>query len=193
MARPREFDADKAVLDAMNVFWAHGYDGASVSMLLGGMGLTKGSLYKAFTDKKTLFLTAMTLYEEKQVATAVDLLNDATITDKTERIARLFRSIPQAVRDGDRRGCLLCSAAAGPASNDDEIAAVVDRLLGQIRDGFEAALGPTIERHHRERLASLLIAQYVGLRILARARTSVAELDASVASLLVLLDNSARG
>lgn len=39
----------------MQVFWTHGYEGAPLRDLLDGMGLTRGSLYKAFTDKKTLF------------------------------------------------------------------------------------------------------------------------------------------
>ena len=190
MARPREFDEETAVSDAMNVFWAHGYDGASISTLLEGMGLTKGSFYKAFTDKKSLFLMAMTEYEKQQVAMAVALLKDNAIKDRKERITRLFQSIPMDVQDGDRRGCFLCSAAAGPASTDDDIAKVVEGLLGQIRDGFETALGPSIERKKRERLASLLVTQYVGLRILARAQTPVTELEAGVASLIDLLENS---
>ena len=188
MARPREFDSDKAIMDAMNVFWAHGYEGASISTLLDGMGLTKGSLYKAFTDKKTLFLTAMELYEAQQVLPAIAILNDAQITDGRARIAKLFRMIPVAASSGDRRGCLLCSAASGPASEDAGIALIVDGLLGSLRDGFEVALGSDISPKRRAGLASLLVTQYVGLRILCRAQTSVAELEASVEALIETLE-----
>lgn len=188
MARPREFDLETAVSKAMNVFWTYGYDSASVSILLGGMGLTKGSFYKAFTDKKTLFLTAMTSYDNQQVASAIALLNDTNIPSGKERIARLFRSIPIDVAQGDRRGCLLCSAAAGPAADDSDISALVDGLLGQIRDGFRAALGASKGMDQREKMAKLLVTQYVGLRILSRAQTPVSELSASVEAVIELID-----
>ena len=54
MARPREFDTDVALSGAMDVFWEHGYEGASLPDLLIGMHLTRGSLYKAFNGEKTL-------------------------------------------------------------------------------------------------------------------------------------------
>ena len=187
MARPREFDLDTAISKAMNVFWAHGYDGASVSILLDGMGLTKGSFYKAFTDKKSLFLAAMTSYENQQVASAIALLNDTDIVSGKERIARLFRSIPDDVAQGDHRGCLLCSAAAGPAADDIDISVLVGGLLGQMRNGFRTALGASNGIDQREKTARLLVTQYVGLRILSRAQTSVSELRASVEAVIELI------
>ena len=49
MARPREFEIDDALQDAMAVFWRKGYDGASLPDLLDGMGIARGSLYKALS------------------------------------------------------------------------------------------------------------------------------------------------
>ncbi len=48
MGRPRSFDADKALDEAMEVFWRHGYDGASLAMLTKAMGIKPPSLYAAF-------------------------------------------------------------------------------------------------------------------------------------------------
>jgi AcrR family transcriptional regulator len=58
--RPGEFDIDEAVADAIEVSRAHGYHGASVQALTEarGGGLARDSLYKAFHDKRTLFLAA---------------------------------------------------------------------------------------------------------------------------------------
>ena len=44
MARPREFEIEDALQDAMNVFWEKGYDGASMPDLLTGMGIARGEL-----------------------------------------------------------------------------------------------------------------------------------------------------
>ena len=45
------------------VFWQKGYEDASLPDLLEGMGLTRGSLYKAFKDKKSLFLKVLERYD----------------------------------------------------------------------------------------------------------------------------------
>ena len=186
MARPREFDPQEAIIDAMNVFWTHGYEGASLPNLLDGMGLTRGSLYKAFTDKKTLFLKVMTTYEEQAVAPAIDVLTDASIPDGHDRIAKVFGFVTQAVTNGDQRGCLLCSAAAGPAAADAEIAEVVHRLLGDMRDGFAAALKASTTTSDAA-TAEHLLTQYVGMRILVRAHAPVDMLNQSKDAMMQLL------
>ena len=143
MARPREFDPDDALEKALQVFWTLGYDGASLPDLLTGMGLTRGSLYKAFKDKKSLFLMVLDCYDQQQVDAAVSLLADEKTPDGWDRIMTLFNSIPQAVASGDRRGCLLCSAVAGPSSYDAEIAKSVQTALARMRAAFEIALSAT--------------------------------------------------
>ena len=62
MARPREFDEAVVLEKAARVFWAHGYEGSSLADLCEGTGLTKGSLYKAFEDKRGLYLRALEHY-----------------------------------------------------------------------------------------------------------------------------------
>lgn len=195
MARPREFDEDEATEAAMNVFWHHGYDAASIALLLDGMGITKGSLYKAFADKKSLFLASMARYETAQVAPAIATLRDPSVPDGLDRIAQVFRTVPKAVRQGDRRGCLLCSAASGPAFDDREIAEVVDDMLDTMRAAFEAALEAAIPQPGaRAAMARVLLTQYVGLRTLSRAQATADDLDRSVEAMLALIDpERARG
>lgn len=192
MARPREFDTIKALDGAMDVFWAQGYDGASLPDLLAGMGITRGSLYKAFTDKKTLFLTILEHYEKEQVAMAVTVLTNADIPDGLDRIKGIFQFVVATVRRGDRRGCLLCTAAAGPANDDPEISAAVARLLDQMEAGFLAALNASPRfagrpAETRMTMAYLLVTQYIGLRILTRSQAPLETIEASVAALEELL------
>ena len=192
MARPREFDTNAALTGAMNVFWSKGYDGASLPDLLAGMGITRGSLYKAFTDKKTLFLTTLEHYEKDQVARAVLALTNSDISDGLDRIRGVFRGVVATARRGDRRGCLLCTAAAGPANEDPEISAAVARLLTQLEQGFCAALNASARygeapAETRATLANLLLTQYVGLRILTRSQAPVETIEQSVDGLTALI------
>lgn len=192
MARPRSFDTDHAIENAMQVFWTHGYEGASIPDLLNGMRLTRGSLYKAFTDKKTLFLRVLDHYEGQAVRAGVALLTDPEIENGTDRIMEMLNASYRAVADGDRRGCLLCIAAAGPSMYDDDIAAAVSHGLGALRDAAEQALQASpqhvpLPKAERRELACMLIAQYVGLRTMARARIDPAILRNAVRSVGVML------
>ena len=62
MGRPREFDVDKALDLALQVFWRKGYEGASMADLTQTMGITKPSLYSAFGNKEELFRKALDRY-----------------------------------------------------------------------------------------------------------------------------------
>jgi len=193
MARPRSFDTNEAVEKAMHVFWTHGYEGASLPDLLEGMGLTRGSLYKAFTDKKSLFLRVLAHYEGQAVEAGVRLLTGDDIPDGRERIMALFAGAYGAAAEGDLRGCLLCSAAAGPSNYDAEIAKVVEGGFRQMRDGLAEAMAAspahaTLDEAGRLALADMLLAQYVGLRTMARARVSLAMLRNTVRSVGLMLD-----
>jgi len=182
MARPREFDTDKALDGAMDVFWEQGYENASLPDLLAGMGITRGSLYKAFTDKKTLFLTILARYEDAAVKPAVAMLSDPAVPKGFDRLEALFNSVLSGVRAGDRRGCLLCTAAAGPAMDDAEISQAVGKLLGEMRSGFALALKDT--GNQVVELPDLLLTHYVGLRIMTRSQAPVEILERSVTAML---------
>ena len=185
MARPRAFDTDAALDGAMDVFWTQGYENASLPDLLTGMGITRGSLYKAFTDKKSLFLLILERYEHAAVNPAVEVLTDPGMPDGFDRIARLFASVLGQVQGGDRRGCLLCTAAAGPAMDDAEISRAVGVLMAKMRDGFVRALDDAGMRSAD--LAEMLLTQYVGLRILTRSQAPLEIIERSVAAMMKTL------
>ncbi len=62
MGRPREFQESDVVDDAVRQFWKNGYRGTSITDLLNATGLERGSLYKAFDDKHSLFEAALGVY-----------------------------------------------------------------------------------------------------------------------------------
>ncbi len=60
--RPRAFDREQALTRAMEVFWAKGLEGASMTDLTEAMGIGSPSLYAAFGSKEALFREAVALY-----------------------------------------------------------------------------------------------------------------------------------
>jgi AcrR family transcriptional regulator len=62
MPRPREFDPDLVLDRAVELFWAKGYEGTSISDLEEHLGMGRQSLYGAFGDKHELYVKAMDRY-----------------------------------------------------------------------------------------------------------------------------------
>jgi AcrR family transcriptional regulator len=75
MARPKEFERDTALDDAIAIFCDHGYEGTSTEVLLGKMGIGRQSLYDTFGDKRRLYLEALQRYAEGNVASQIAALN----------------------------------------------------------------------------------------------------------------------
>lgn len=87
--RPREFDTGLALDNAMTVFREKGFHAASVSDLSRAMNLTAGSIYKAFTDKRTLFLNVFERYTSLRNAQLRQQIE--RVTTGRERIAQVLR------------------------------------------------------------------------------------------------------
>ncbi len=185
MARPREFDTDAAIDGAMQVFWTHGFEDASLQLLLDGTGLSRGSLYKAFESKQHLFTLALQLYADREVWPAVALLEDVGASDGLDRIAKVFDAVPRSIASGEARGCLLCSAAAGRAAREEGIADKIQDLLGALQAAFATALQETNLAGNGT--AHMLMTHYIGLRTLQRAGSSEADIRDNVDALLARL------
>lgn len=86
MARPREFDIDKALLAALRLFWARGYDNTSLSELADTMGIVRPSLQAAFGSKEDLYRQAIDLYGREAMA----FIDDAVRADSAAEVCRLY-------------------------------------------------------------------------------------------------------
>ncbi|MEW8492718.1 MAG: TetR/AcrR family transcriptional regulator [Candidatus Thiodiazotropha taylori] len=63
--RPRQFDKDSTLKQALDVFLEKGYEGSSLDDLCAAMGITRPSLYKAYGNKEALFLAALSTYRDR--------------------------------------------------------------------------------------------------------------------------------
>ena len=166
MGRPRAFDEDEAVQAAARLFATRGYEGTSVDDLVTGLGVHRGSLYKAFGSKRGLYLTALRRHLDQEVLPAAEAVGAAR--DLPGALAQAVAGFDA----GPAAGFLLL-AAAERAQEDAEVAALVDEGLAALDRALGLVLasagpGEPAERPAGEGLAAVLGATVLGLRLRGR-------------------------
>ena len=63
--RPRAFEPETALVQAMDVFWRDGFAATSLDDVSAATGLNRPSLYGAFGDKRALYLKAYDQYRSR--------------------------------------------------------------------------------------------------------------------------------
>ena len=102
--RPREFCVDRALAEALRVFWTKGYEGASMADLTDAMGITKPSLYAAFGNKEALFHKALDLYEAEKLEYTRVALEQPSARAVAEHFMR--GALDTQTSSCDPKGCL---------------------------------------------------------------------------------------
>ncbi len=182
--RPRAFDEETVLDRATEVFWRHGYEGASLSALTGAMGINRPSLYATFGSKEQLFQRAFTRYHENQVANARAALDQPTAYAAIEAFLR--SSADGLTADDHPAGCL--SVQGGLACSPEN--ARVSEFLAAGRAATESALNERLSRAAEEgdlpdgmdarALARFVMALSEGHAVHAAAGASREDLQASV-------------
>src|SRR5881628_1096224 len=119
VGRPRAFDVDEALDQALKVFWRKGYEGASLPDLIRAMGINRPSLYAAFGNKESLFRKALDRYAGGPAAYVSEALKEPTARAVVERLLSEAASLL-----GDRRhprGCLMVQGALSCGEEADPV------------------------------------------------------------------------
>src|ERR1700761_3152002 len=103
--RTRQFDTDKALGQALEVFWARGYEGATLPELTRAMGINRPSLYAAFGNKEGLYYQALEHYRDGPQAFLDEALKKPTAREVVEAIFSGFLRMQR----GRSRGCMIVS------------------------------------------------------------------------------------
>ncbi len=191
--RPREFDMDQALDKAIQVFSERGYHASSINDLTLAMELAAGSVYKAFKDKRAIFIAAFDRYKSVRNGLLANAISSAT-TGRAQLEAALLFYAESAQGAQGILGCLVVNGATELATFDDEIAQKVrtslvnsEKLLSNLiaagkQDG---SIKPSIDE---DIMGRALLSMTQGMRILGKTGRSLEEMQAVVYAALKMLD-----
>ncbi len=170
--RPREFDIDDATRDAMEVFWQHGFHATSLPDLIEGMGLTRGSIYKAYEDKRSIYLAALDMFIEMRLERLEKALSK---TDKRAAIREVLRSAAkQTAAEAGRKGSFSTAATIEMIPIDADVEERLSDFYGVVEAQLEAAIdagkrdgsiGSSVPSPH---IARLIVCTLEGLSVLGK-------------------------
>ncbi|GAB2809615.1 TetR/AcrR family transcriptional regulator [Dyella kyungheensis] len=116
--RPRSFDQQVALGDALDVFWRKGYEATSLDDLTEATQLSRSSFYAAFGSKRELLLHAYRRYAD---AFHADM---KALAEEHDDANAALRAVVKAMVDArpDNRGCFCVNAIVELAPCDPELA-----------------------------------------------------------------------
>ncbi|MDR0125073.1 MULTISPECIES: TetR/AcrR family transcriptional regulator [Bacillus] len=192
MVRQREFDEEKALDDAMLLFWEKGYKATTLSDLTAKMGIQRPSLYSAFGDKKELFEAALRKYTKLHAShIRTKLQNNLSVK---EAFRTFFEDlVEEEYRDSPSKGCFCINTIVELAPHEEKFEILTrehqmylsvifqEKIVQGIRSGeLESNL-------NAKALAQTLVVSLIGLTVFIKSRPERSFVDHSVAMILSIL------
>ncbi|MBS3666393.1 TetR/AcrR family transcriptional regulator [Vreelandella boliviensis] len=198
MGRPRTFDRDKAVEEAMHIFWQNGYESTSLSQLKAGIGsgISAPSFYAAFGSKEALFQECAQRYLSTY-ALVTESLWEAELSPRDAIEVTLRRSAKMQCERGHPKGCMVgLSVISTPSDSNAAVIAPLTRSRARTRAGIVACVKRGIENGELradtnvQALSTVFDSFLLGLSTLARDGVRHSELDAAITQVMLAWDAS---
>lgn len=137
--RPREFDRELALRNALRLFWEQGYMQTTMSQLCRAMGIKSPSLYCAFGSKAELFLEALAFYKATYWGPVfARYLEEKNLYEATKN---LFAATARILLSPDAPcGCLTVFSALTLPAREEGILATIANMRADTRQVFRERL-----------------------------------------------------
>ncbi|MCF5705638.1 TetR/AcrR family transcriptional regulator [Pseudomonas syringae] len=197
--RPRAFDRDDAVDQAIQLFWQHGYDATSLAQLkaeLGG-GISAPSFYAAFGSKEALFDECVQRYLATY-AQVTECLWDETLPPRQAIETALRQSARMQCDDGHPKGCMVTlGVMSAPSPENAHVAQALTHSRARTRAGIVACVergvieGLLADDTNAAAMATVFDSFLQGVSILARDDTPLESIDAAITQVMRTWDVAA--
>lgn len=195
--RPRGFDKDAALEKAMLLFWASGYDAASLAQLKAAMGgISTASFYAAFGSKEALFRDVTRRYIETHGQVTAPL-NDPALPPREAVELALRQSARMQTDPAHPPGCLVALSAGACSPESRHVQAVLAEKRARNRAGLHACMARAVSSgtlpagSDAAGLATMFDTFLTGLSTQARDGVPLSALDAAISRLMSVWDSLA--
>ncbi|WP_259780808.1 TetR/AcrR family transcriptional regulator [Aestuariispira ectoiniformans] len=179
MARPKTFDPEQALDQAVELFWCKGFENTSMQDLVDRMGINRGSLYDTFGDKHALYLKALDRYINRH---SIRLVAEQEAGKPARDILRsmLYRLADCTTEECPelKRGCLMTNTICELCTRDGDVATVVRDSLQRMEDAVAGiiaegqAQGQIAPDKDSRALARFFLTTLQGMQVMRKAHTS---------------------
>ncbi|MGG0708150.1 TetR/AcrR family transcriptional regulator [Bacillus paramobilis] len=192
MARLREFDEEKALDAAMQLFWEKGYAATSLSELTAKMEIQKPSLYSAFGDKEGLFEAALRRYTNLHAANIrTKLQNEQSVK---EAIRAFFENmVEEEYKKEFSKGCFCINTMVELAPHNEKFEVLTREHQMYLTVIFQELitkgirLGELQNDLNAKAVAQTLVTSLIGLTVLMKSRPERSVIENSVSIIVSLV------
>ncbi|HDR3889010.1 TPA: TetR/AcrR family transcriptional regulator [Bacillus cereus] len=192
MARLREFDEEKALDAAMQLFWEKGYAATSLSDLTAKIEIQRPSLYAAFGDKEGLFEAALRRYTNLHAASIRTKLQKEQSVK--ESIRMFFENmVEEEYKRESNKGCFCINTMVEIAPHNEKFEVLTREHQMYLSVIFQELIAKGIQSGelqsdvNAKALAQTLVTSLIGLTVLMKSRPERSVIDNSVCIILSLL------
>jgi TetR/AcrR family transcriptional repressor of nem operon len=138
MARPKEFDQDKALHKAIRLFSQQGFAATSTDDLMRVMDIGRQSMYDTFGDKRALFLKSLQAYVTESVGSIKATLEEPGSALTAVRNALVCFATRKDLTSTD--GCMGMNAICEFGQRDDEVNGILREAARKQREALKDVL-----------------------------------------------------
>jgi AcrR family transcriptional regulator len=138
MARPKEFDQDKALHKAIRLFSQQGFAATSTDDLMRVMDIGRQSMYDTFGDKRALFLKSLQAYVTESVGSIKATLEEPGSALTAVRNALVYFATRKDLTSTD--GCMGMNAICEFGQRDDEVNGILREAARKQREALKDVL-----------------------------------------------------
>ena len=181
--RPRVYDPEQALQQALEVFWKAGYAATSLDDLAAATGMNRPSLYAGFGDKRSIYMKALALYyESAAIGVRAALSADQPLADALMQVYGQALTLYFSGK-GKPRGCFTLATAVTESGDDPLVREFVGNGFRRLDEALKRRIKAARDQGELppdadpETLAGLASAVHATLGVRARAGIARAELE----------------
>ncbi|KAA3622561.1 MAG: TetR/AcrR family transcriptional regulator [Bacteroidetes bacterium] len=166
MPRVKLFDEQRALGQALQLFWENGFEATSLSDLTNELGIGKGSFYDTFGSKRMLFDKCLSMYQSISMETLDSILSEKE--DPVDAIGNLLDKHTQMMlMDSGAKGCFIANSTSELA-DDGQVREFLIKHNQLMRDKIKALFIDSPYAENADVIADLVLTHITGISVMSK-------------------------